>query len=78
MQEYFNDKFSSTTQDSNEKFDKVMKQQEESDTRRDQIFSEFKVNIRQGRLRPYFDTFSSTALVLGNILHEKCLVLEQS
>ena len=43
MQEYFNDKFSSTTQESNEKFDKVMKQQEESDTRRDQIFSEFKV-----------------------------------
>ena len=45
MQEYFNDKFSSTTQESNEKFDKVMKQQEESDTRRDQIFSEFKVII---------------------------------
>ena len=45
MQEYFNEKFAESTKETNDKFAKVMKQQEDSDTRRDQLFSEFKARV---------------------------------
>ena len=45
MQEYFNEKFTESAKETDDKFGKVMKQQEDSDTRRDQLFSEFKARL---------------------------------
>ncbi len=71
MQEYFNEKFTESAKETDDKFGKVMKQQEDSDTRRDQLFSEFKAilldNISFSKNKPldhkslkfysYFKTF---------------------